>query len=73
MAAFWATATAGSSCLANQARGRDVLRARWTNVFAMIQTLSPRASWKQSDRQQFDYIVVDEFHHSEANTYQAVL
>lgn len=54
-------------------RERRAARRDQKNVFAMIQTLSRPRVLKQFDRQHFDYIVVDEFHHSEANTYQAVL
>lgn len=52
---------------------RRVARRDRINVFAMIQTLSRPRVLKQFGRHQFDYIVIDEFHHSEANTYQAVL
>ena len=43
------------------------------SVFAMVQTLSRRDFLKQLSPHQFDYIVVDEFHHSEAKTYRRVL
>lgn len=43
------------------------------SVFAMIQTLSKKATLKKFGRLDFDYIVVDEFHHAEAETYKKVL
>jgi len=42
-------------------------------VFAMIQTLSKVAHLSIFDPEEFDYIVMDEFHHSEAATYRRVL
>jgi superfamily II DNA or RNA helicase/SOS-response transcriptional repressor LexA len=51
---------------------RAACRGR-ASAFAMIQTLSRRNFLKQFDPRQFDYVVVDEFHHSEAATYRAVL
>lgn len=42
-------------------------------VFAMIQTLSRAAHMSAFDPEEFDYIVMDEFHHSEAATYRRVL
>jgi len=42
-------------------------------VFAMIQTLSKVAHMSMFDPEEFDYIVMDEFHHSEAATYRRVL
>ena len=42
-------------------------------VFAMIQTLSRAAHLRMFDSDEFDYIVMDEFHHSEAATYRRVL
>ncbi|MFC0524704.1 DUF3427 domain-containing protein [Pontibacillus salicampi] len=40
-------------------------------VFATIQTLS--RYFNQFEREEFDYIVIDEAHHATANTYQKVL
>ena len=48
---------------ANRARG----------VFAMIQTLSRKNHLKKFSPDAFDYIVMDEFHHSEAASYRQVL
>lgn len=42
-------------------------------VFAMIQTLSREAHLKKFKPEEFDYIVVDEFHHGEATTYRKVI
>jgi predicted house-cleaning noncanonical NTP pyrophosphatase (MazG superfamily)/HKD family nuclease len=44
-----------------------------TSVFAMIQTLSRPDVLHQFNPHQFDYVVVDEFHHSKAASYQTVL
>ena len=43
------------------------------SVFAMIQTLSRDNHLKIFSPTHFDYIVIDEFHHSEASSYQKVL
>jgi len=43
------------------------------SLFAMIQTLSRPEHLLRFDPRAFDYIVVDEFHHSEAVTYRRVL
>ena len=56
----------------SSASERQAARADNQSVFAMIQTLS-RARLKQFARYQFDYVVVDEFHHSEAASYRRVL
>jgi superfamily II DNA or RNA helicase/HKD family nuclease len=42
------------------------------HVFASIQTLSSKAVREQLDHR-FDVVIVDEFHHAEAGTYQALL
>lgn len=42
-------------------------------VFAMIQTLSRKSHLNGFEPDSFDYIVMDEFHHSEAATYRRVL
>ena len=42
-------------------------------VFAMIQTLSRESHLNGFEPDSFDYIVMDEFHHSEAATYRRVL
>ncbi len=44
-----------------------------SNVFAMIQTLSRKPNLEKFSPHDFDYIVVDEFHHSEAVSYRRVL
>jgi superfamily II DNA or RNA helicase len=42
-------------------------------LFASIQTLSRVAHLRKFDPEEFDYIVVDEFHHAEARTYRKVI
>ncbi len=42
-------------------------------VFASIQTLGRQAHLNRFDRQDFDYVVVDEFHHAAAATYRRLL
>ncbi|MBW2144035.1 MAG: DEAD/DEAH box helicase family protein, partial [Deltaproteobacteria bacterium] len=42
-------------------------------VFAMIQTLSRRNHLKNFLTRDFDYIVIDEFHHAEAASYRKIL
>ncbi|MGK5094985.1 DEAD/DEAH box helicase family protein [Deltaproteobacteria bacterium TL4] len=44
-----------------------------TSVFAMIQTLSRPEVLQRFKNDHFDYIVIDEFHHAAADTYQKVL
>lgn len=45
---------------------------RWEHVFASIQSLSA-GDLQRLDPQQFDVVVVDEFHHAAATTYRALL
>ncbi len=53
--------------------GRHAALQNGTSVFAMIQTLS-RPEWlARFSPNHFDYLVIDEFHHSEAASYQKVL
>ena len=40
-------------------------------MFASVQTLAGRLAWFDPD--EFDYVVVDEFHHASARTYRRVL
>lgn len=42
-------------------------------VFGMIQTLSRKDNLEKFHRNEFDYIVVDEFHHASAKSYHKVL
>ncbi|MGL4988926.1 MAG: DUF3427 domain-containing protein, partial [Cetobacterium sp.] len=42
-------------------------------VFAMVQTLSKEKHYKKLSPETFDYIVVDEVHHSGAKSYQEIL
>lgn len=42
-------------------------------LFASIQTLGRTKHLNQFDREQFDYIVVDEFHHAAARTYRQLI
>ena len=44
-----------------------------TVLFASIQTLSRQAHLDRFARDEFDYIVVDEFHHAEATTYRRLI
>jgi superfamily II DNA or RNA helicase/HKD family nuclease len=44
-----------------------------TSVFAMVQTLSKKDTLNGFKKDSFEYIVVDEFHHSEAATYRKTL
>lgn len=43
------------------------------SLFAMVQTLSLSATLAEYAPDAFDYIVIDEFHHAEAGSYQRVL
>lgn len=43
------------------------------NCFAMIQSLSNDNNLQKFDKKQFDYIIIDEFHHSAGSTYKKVL
>ncbi|HZU71994.1 MAG TPA: DEAD/DEAH box helicase family protein [Acidimicrobiales bacterium] len=45
----------------------------WRHVFASVQSLSRASRLGLLDRHAFDMIIVDEFHHSEAETYSRVL
>jgi superfamily II DNA or RNA helicase/HKD family nuclease len=42
-------------------------------LFASIQTLSREAHLRRFDRHEFDYVVVDEFHHASARTYRRLI
>ncbi len=42
-------------------------------VFASVQTLSRSNHLQKFRRDEFDYIVIDEFHHAEAQTYRRIL
>tara|TARA_Y100000588_G_scaffold130670_1_gene143198 strand:+ start:4310 stop:7168 length:2859 start_codon:yes stop_codon:yes gene_type:complete len=70
----------------SQARFRDVLGdpsfgelwvggqkpKEWKHVFASIQSLTKR-DFSTLDREQFDVVIIDEFHHAAAPTYEAML
>ena len=45
---------------------------QWQHVFASIQTISANDA-KALDAKQFDVVIVDEFHHAAANSYEALL
>jgi len=45
---------------------------RWDNVFASIQSISAHDA-QSIDPEQFDVVIVDEFHHSAASSYKALL
>jgi superfamily II DNA or RNA helicase/predicted house-cleaning noncanonical NTP pyrophosphatase (MazG superfamily) len=51
----------------------DKAQKQGTSCFAMIQTLSRKDVYRTFHRDFFDYIVIDEFHHSEAKSYRRVL
>lgn len=53
--------------------GGKAVSGKNNGVFAMIQTLSKVANMNIFAPGEFDYIVMDEFHHSEAPTYRRVL
>ncbi len=42
-------------------------------VFASVQTLNREAHLKRFDRREFDYVVIDEFHHAAASTYRRLI
>lgn len=42
-------------------------------LFASVQTLSRAAHLRRFDRRDFDYVVVDEFHHASARTYRRLI
>ena len=44
----------------------------WQHVFASVQSLST-ARMREADLSRFDVVIVDEFHHAEASTYQQLL
>jgi superfamily II DNA or RNA helicase len=44
-----------------------------SSLFTMVQTLSQIETLRGFERDAFDYIVVDEFHHAEAESYRRVL
>ena len=46
---------------------------RLQGTFAMVQTLSRKVNLEKYSPEDFDYIVMDEFHHSEADTYRRLL
>ena len=46
---------------------------RWTHVFASVQSLASAGVLESIALDQFDIIVIDEFHHSEAKTYRRLL
>lgn len=46
---------------------------QWHHVFASIQSVSTETFLQQLDPQRFDVVVIDEFHHGEARTYQRLL
>jgi superfamily II DNA or RNA helicase/predicted house-cleaning noncanonical NTP pyrophosphatase (MazG superfamily)/HKD family nuclease len=52
--------------------GRE-LNPEESAVFAMIQTLSREDVLHRFPRDNFDYLVLDEFHHAEASSYQRVI
>ncbi|MEP6494796.1 MAG: DUF3427 domain-containing protein [bacterium] len=60
------SAILGSYTGTEKTSGADVL-------FASIQTLGHARHLERFDRDQFDYIVVDEFHHAAASTYRRLI
>ncbi|SLM31173.1 Type III restriction protein res subunit [Desulfamplus magnetovallimortis] len=53
--------------------GGNIPAGKADSLFAMIQTLSRSTRLSSFDPETFEYIVIDEFHHSEATTYRKVL
>ncbi|QTA89685.1 DEAD/DEAH box helicase family protein [Desulfonema magnum] len=53
--------------------GGNAVRGGSPSVFAMVQTLSRKAHLEKFSPHEFDYVVVDEFHHSEAASYKRIL
>ncbi|MCT7655191.1 DEAD/DEAH box helicase family protein [Oceanimonas sp. NS1] len=51
--------------------GEQKQQADW--LFASVQTLGRDAHLRQFDREHFDYIIVDEFHHATASSYRRLL
>ncbi len=49
------------------------MRKSGSSVFAMVQTLSKRARLDSFSKDHFEYVVIDEFHHSKAGSYIKVL
>lgn len=45
----------------------------WNALFASIQSINSHALCRQFEAEYFDYIVIDEFHHAAADSYQEVL
>jgi len=52
--------------------GGNVFQEERPGVFAMVQTLSRKAHLEKFSPHDFDYVVVDEFHHSEAASYKKI-
>ncbi len=51
----------------------EQMLAPGASVFAMVPSMVSGSKYMQFARNHFDYIVVDEFHHSAANSYQKLL
>jgi superfamily II DNA or RNA helicase len=52
---------------------RGARPTRWEHVFASIQSLSTAGDLRALNPDQFDVVIVDEFHHAAAATYTALL
>lgn len=50
-----------------------VIPSDWNHVFASIQSLSKEQALNNLSKDRFDMIIVDEFHHAKARTYERIL
>jgi len=57
----------------NQSDPLDIALQQGSSLFAMVQSLSKKDNLESFHRQFFDYVVIDEFHHSEAGSYRRIL
>lgn len=53
--------------------GGNYRPTKWDHVFASIQTLSQETVFTKLDRDHFDVVIIDEFHHSAGATYERVI
>ncbi len=57
----------------NQSDPLDIALQPGSSLFAMVQSLSKKDNIESFPVKFFDYIVIDEFHHSEARSYRKIL
>ncbi|MDD2495736.1 MAG: DUF3427 domain-containing protein, partial [Tissierellia bacterium] len=50
-----------------------IIPSEINNLFISIQTLNSKGLWNNVDKDFYDYIIIDEFHHAAADSYQKVL